>query len=48
MTYALLERLPDLEIGGEEQWLACNNHTGLMRLPVRFSAAPVIGRGNVR
>ena len=37
MTMALLERLPDLAVAGQERWLACNNHTALLSLPVRFT-----------
>ncbi len=37
MLVALLERLPDLAVDGDERWLMCNNHTALVSLPVRFS-----------
>lgn len=38
MLMALLERLPDLATDGQERWLMCNNHTGLVSLPVQYSA----------
>ena len=37
MTTALLDRLPDLTVDGDPHWLACNNHTALLSLPVCFS-----------
>ncbi len=38
MLVALLDRLPGLAFAGDERWLACNNHTALLSLPVRFAA----------
>jgi cytochrome P450 len=45
MVPAVLARLPDMEVSGDLQWLASNNHTGLRKLPVRFTPSPA-RRGN--
>ena len=37
MVKAVLERMPDMELAGEPEWLVSNNHTGLRTMPVRFT-----------
>ena len=33
----VLRRMPDMEIAVDYEWLTSNNHTGLKKLPVRFT-----------
>lgn len=44
MQTALLDRLPDITVDGDEHWLMCNNHTALVSLPVTFTAPAAVLR----
>lgn len=41
MLEALLNRIPDMAIASEPEWLVSNKHTVLKRLPVRFAPRPL-------
>jgi hypothetical protein len=36
MLLAVLNRMPDMAVAGECEWLVSTNQTGLRTLPVRF------------